>query len=69
MGVHSLDWELCRSLLAILREGSLFGAARALGVAHPTMRRHLEELGEAIGVKLFVRSPSGLVPPGATCSN
>ena len=62
MGVHSLDWELCRSLLAILREGSLSGAARALGVAHPTMRRHLEELEEAIGAKLFIRSPSGLVP-------
>jgi DNA-binding transcriptional LysR family regulator len=45
-----------------LREGSLSGAARALRVAHPTIRRHLEELETAVGVKLFVRSPSGLVP-------
>jgi DNA-binding transcriptional LysR family regulator len=45
-----------------LREGSLSGAARTLGVAHPTMRRHLEALEAAVGVQLFVRSPSGLVP-------
>jgi len=62
MNSRDLDWQLCRSLLAILREGSLSGAARALHVAHPTMRRHLEELEAAVGVKLFVRSPSGLVP-------
>ncbi len=62
MSVHRLEWELCRSLLAILREGSLSGAAHALGVAHPTMRRHLEKLEQAVGAKLFVRSPSGLAP-------
>ncbi len=57
-----MNWELCRSLLAVLREGSLSGAARSLGVTHPTMRRHLDELEAAIGATLFVRSPAGLVP-------
>jgi len=62
MSLQRLDWALCRAFLAILREGSLSAAARALGVAHPTIRRHLDELEASIGAALFVRSPSGLVP-------
>jgi DNA-binding transcriptional LysR family regulator len=62
MSFERLDWALCRSFLAILREGSLSGAARTLNVAHPTMRRHLDELEAMIGAALFVRSPSGLIP-------
>ncbi len=62
MKVSALDWALCRSFLAILREGSLSGAARRLSVAHPTMSRHLEELEAALKLPLFVRSPTGLVP-------
>lgn len=57
-----MDWALCRSFLAILREGSLSGAARRMGVAHPTVRRHLDELEATLGSTLFVRSPSGLLP-------
>ncbi len=62
MHVGEIDWELCRSFLAVLRAGSLAGAARRLGVAHPTMRRHVEELEADMGAPLFVRSPSGLAP-------
>jgi len=62
MNLHALDWALWRSFLAILREGSLSGAARALNVAHPTIRRHLDELESRLGAPLFVRSPSGLIP-------
>ncbi|MCP8941042.1 LysR family transcriptional regulator [Alsobacter sp. SYSU M60028] len=62
MSSAHLDWELCRSFLAILREGSLSAAGRALDVAHPTIRRHLEELEAGLGASLFVRSPSGLAP-------
>lgn len=56
------DWSLCRSFLAILRDGSLSRAARRLGVTHPTIRRHLEEIEAGLGAPLFVRSPSGLAP-------
>src|SRR5271170_2940887 len=62
MNLDRLDWALCRSFLTILREGSLSGAARRMGVAHPTVRRHLDELEGALGSPLFVRSPSGLLP-------
>lgn len=61
MNKSSLDWALWRSFLAILREGSLSAAARALGVAHPTIRRHLDELEAGLGSPLFVRSQAGLV--------
>lgn len=56
------DWDLCRSFLAILREGSLSAAGRLLGLAHPTVRRHLEALEGSLGAPLFIRSPTGLMP-------
>ena len=62
MSVEDLTWDLCRSLLAILREGSLSGAARALSVTHPTLRRHLDAAEAALGSPLFFRSPAGLTP-------
>ena len=61
MSTPSLDWALWRSFLAILREGSLSAAGRRLEVAHPTIRRHLDELEARLGSPLFVRSQSGLV--------
>jgi DNA-binding transcriptional LysR family regulator len=56
------DWERQRAFLAVMREGSLSAAARALGVAQPTVRRRIEDLEQDHGVALFTRSPSGLLP-------
>lgn len=55
-------WELYRSFLAVMREGSLSGAARSLGMTQPSLGRHMRELEEALGVPLFARSPQGLAP-------
>lgn len=55
-------WELYRSFLAVMREGSLSGAARALGMTQPSLGRHMRELEETLGVSLFARSPQGLSP-------
>lgn len=60
-----IGWELYRSFLGVLREGSLSGAARALGVAQPTVGRHVASLEKLLGVSLFTRSPSGLSPSEA----
>ncbi len=60
-----ISWELYRSFLGVLREGSLSGAARALGVAQPTIGRHIAELEEALGLPLFTRSQTGLLPTEA----
>ena len=60
------DWNLYRSLLAVLDSGSLSGAARALGLAQPTIGRHIEALEDALGGgSLFTRSGSGLRPTRA----
>ena len=57
------DWDLYRSFLAVLQAGSLSGAARDLGIAQPTVGRHIETLEQALGGDpLFTRSPGGLRP-------
>lgn len=57
-----IGWELYRSFLGVLREGSLSGAARALGLTQPAVGRHVAALEAALRVPLFTRSSSGLMP-------
>jgi DNA-binding transcriptional LysR family regulator len=59
------SWDELRSFQAALRDRSLSGAARRLGMTQPTLGRHIESLEEALGVALFTRSPRGLTPTGA----
>ena len=54
------SWDLYRSFLAVIREGSLSAAARSLGLTQPTLTRHIAALEEAMGGALFVRSQRGL---------
>ena len=61
----NIEWELYRAFLGVLREGSLSGAARALGVAQPTVGRHVAALEAALGLVLFTRSQAGLLPTDA----
>ncbi len=65
---YDLDWTLCRSFLAVLREGSLSGAARVLRLAQPTLGRHVAALEAALGQALFTRSPGGLAPTAAAAA-
>ncbi|MFT4241531.1 MAG: LysR family transcriptional regulator [Acidovorax sp.] len=60
-----IGWELVRSYLAVLQEGSLSGAARALDVTQPTVGRHVAALEQALGLALFTRSQQGLLPTEA----
>jgi DNA-binding transcriptional LysR family regulator len=62
MSIDASDWERQRTFLAVLAEGSLSGAARALGVAQPTVRRRIADLEASLGVALFTRTPAGLDP-------
>lgn len=57
----TIGWELYRSFLAVLAEGSLSGAARALGLTQPTVGRHVAALEAAFGQTLFTRSQTGLL--------
>lgn len=58
----NIGWELYRSFLAVLREGSLSSAARMLGLTQPTVGRHVAALERALGTMLFTRSQLGLTP-------
>ena len=62
MANHEPGWELYRSFLAVMREGSLSAAARMLGMTQPSLGRHIRELEDRLGVSLFARSPQGLTP-------
>ena len=63
MEARDPGWELYRSFLAVLSEGSLSGAARLLGLSQPTIGRHIEALERALGgLVLFTRSQQGLAP-------
>lgn len=57
-----MDWNDLRYVLAIIREKTLVHAAAAVGVAHTTVGRRLKMLEDELGVRLFDRTPDGLVP-------
>ncbi|MCA0175893.1 MAG: LysR family transcriptional regulator [Proteobacteria bacterium] len=62
---NPFDWHLMRSFLAVLDGGSLQAAARQLGMAQPTVGRHMAQLEAQLGVALFERAGQQLVPTAA----
>ena len=65
---NDIGWELYRTFLAVLTEGSLSGAARALGITQPTAGRHISTLEDAFGVHEHLghaaETDKGVVPMG-----
>ena len=59
------NWDLYRSFLAVLEQGSLSGAARALGLTQPTVGRHIDTLEQVLELSLFTRSQAGYLPTDA----
>ena len=62
MGWRSVkfDWNRARAFLVTAEEGSLSAAARALGMAQPTVGRQVDALEEELDVVLFERVGRGL---------
>jgi DNA-binding transcriptional LysR family regulator len=56
----NFDWNRARAFLVTAEEGSLSAAARALGMAQPTLGRQVDALEEELGVILFERVGRGL---------
>jgi DNA-binding transcriptional LysR family regulator len=54
------DWNRARAFLVTAEEGSLSAAARALGMAQPTLGRQVDGLEQELGVVLFERIGRGL---------
>src|SRR6266436_5619499 len=59
------QWDDVRFFLAVSREGSLSGAARALGVDHVTVGRRVALLEKQLSAKLLNRTPDGLITTSA----
>jgi molybdate transport repressor ModE-like protein len=57
--VSALRWDDIPVFLAVVRSGTLSGAAEQLGVNHSTAWRRLKALEEALGAPLFERTPQG----------
>jgi DNA-binding transcriptional LysR family regulator len=62
------EWSDLRYFLAVARNGTTLGAARALGVNQTTCARRITALERALNATLFDRTPSGsnLTPLGST---
>ena len=61
----NLSWDLFKSYLAVVKEKTLSGAAKTLGIAQPTVGRHIDMLEDSLKVSLFTRSRSGFIPTEA----
>ncbi|AGC45323.1 LysR family transcriptional regulator [Myxococcus stipitatus DSM 14675] len=60
--MHSVDANLLLALDALLREGSVMGAARRMNLSPPAMSRTLQRLRDATGDPLLVRAGRRMVP-------
>src|SRR5687768_18104245 len=61
-------WDDIAVFLALYRERTTGRAATALGCSQPTIVRRLAGLEQELGLNLFDRTPSGLVPTDAAHS-
>lgn len=55
------NWNHARAFLVVAEEGSFSAAARALGMAQPTLGRQVTALEEELGIALFERVGHNLV--------
>lgn len=53
------NWDHIRYFLAVAETGTLSSAARKLGSTQPTVGRHISQLEDAMGLRLFDRMPDG----------
>jgi len=61
-------WDDIAVFLALYRERTTGRAAKAIGCSQPTIVRRLAALEHELGLNLFDRTPSGLVPTDAAHS-
>lgn len=55
-----MDWDLCRTFIAVAETRSFTAAARRLRSSHPTVGRQIAALESHLGTRLFARSDQGL---------
>jgi DNA-binding transcriptional LysR family regulator len=63
-GADVADWDDLRVFLAVARTESLSGAGKALRIDPATVGRRIGRLEEALGARLFAKSPQGYALTG-----
>ncbi|MEM9332493.1 MAG: LysR family transcriptional regulator [Pseudomonadota bacterium] len=58
--MNRCDWSLLQSFTTVAKFGSLSAGAQAQGVSQPTMTRHISQLEEDLGYRLFERGRTGI---------
>src|SRR5690606_10204082 len=61
-GTRTMSLRQYEYALAVAEEGSVTAAAELLHVAQPSMSQQIRGLERELGVQLFARTPTGLVP-------
>lgn len=59
---RSPDWDAYRVFLRVVERGSFSRAAGELGISQPTASRRVDDLEQALGMRLLVRRARGVVP-------
>jgi DNA-binding transcriptional LysR family regulator len=57
----AVDWSDLQLFVAVVRSGSVRGAARALRIDPSTVSRRVGALEQTVGTRLFERTPEGLL--------
>lgn len=55
----NVSWDDFRIAHQVAKSGSLSGAGKQLGMNHATVQRHINQLEQALNVKLFIRHQRG----------
>lgn len=55
-----MDWDLCKTFVAVADTGSFTGPARRLHSSHPTVSRKIAALEAQLGTRLVARAADGL---------
>ncbi|MEL6966037.1 MAG: LysR family transcriptional regulator [Pseudomonadota bacterium] len=55
-----MDWSLLQTLVLVAEHGSLSAAAKASHRSQPTLSRHIAQLEDALGGRVFLRHSTGL---------
>lgn len=59
MHAMQINWDDMRTILALVRAGTLAGAAQALSVSYTTVSRRVQRAEDMLGRNLFERRPEG----------
>lgn len=65
MSAHMKYWDEVRTVAKVARVGTVSAASKELGIHRATVQRHVEQMEEALGTKLFLKHARGYTPTEA----